>query len=350
MPGIRTLPTLFAAIMLLASCSNGESSPPSTGPGNGTSTTAEATTTTTTSAATDPTTTTTLPFTPPFIIDPYYDYEAVLSIPVGSGGIDYRDPGLDDFLPTGPTAMTIGIDGTIYLADPVGGRILGFDPADGSPTEIDLAALAIGPIFALDADATGLLALEVDVRPAPPVYRAHRITGSTFTSWPLGEGLRLEDGLSGARLDDNGGIIVELEGGLRLFSVGLDGSTPIDAIIAAGRTFAVEDRIITVDDAEIQPPATGDLGGVRLLAARPDGSWYVVQDDVVATSPIEVEQWVRYYDPDDRLIASARVPIEERYYVPEQSLAVGPDGEVYHLLPRRNSIDVVQLGFFSGEG
>jgi hypothetical protein len=348
MPAVRSSIALLLAVVLLAACADDGDSPTTTTAGGDAPTTAAATTTTGNPAET--TTTTTLPFTPPFIVDPYYEYEAVLSIPVGNDGVAYRDPGLDDFLPTGPTAMTIGVDGTIYLADPIGGRILGFDRADGATSEIDLASLAVGPIFALDADAAGLLALEVDVNRAPPVYRAHRIAGATFTSYPLDEDLYLENGLSGARLDDEGGIIIELEGGFRLFSIGLEGSTPIDAFTAAGRTFVIGDRSIAVDGTTVRPPATGDLGGVRFLAARPDGSWYLVQEDVVSTSPLEVEVWVRFYDPADRLAASSRVPIEERYYVPEQSLAVGPDGEVYHLLPRRESVDVVQLGFVSGAG
>jgi hypothetical protein len=346
----RPLPIGLAIAISFAACRGDGAPPTSLSPDQETTTSRAATTATTTTVPGETTTTTTLPFTPPFLIDPYYDYEAVLSIPADAAGIPYRDPGLSDFLPTGPTAMTVGDDGVIYLADPIGGRIIGFDPSTDDRSEIDLAALAIGPILALDGDESGLMALEVDVSPSPPVYRAHRIDGSTILSYPLGAGLRLETGLSGARLDDGGGIVVELEGGAALFSVGLDGTTPIGALHEGNREFVLGDREIIVDGTTVRPPMRGDLGGVRLLAARPDGSWYLVQDDVISTSPIEVEVWVRYYGPDDQLVASARVPIEERYYVPEQELAVGPDGEVYYLLPRSDVIDVVVLGFTSGSG
>jgi len=47
-----------------------------------------------------------------------------------------------------------------------------------------------------------------------------------------------------------------------------------------------------------------------------------------------VDQTVRRYEPSGRMTGVARIPLSERYTYVAQSLALGPDGEVYALITK----------------
>ena len=78
-----------------------------------------------------------------------------------------------------------------------------------------------------------------------------------------------------------------------------------------------------------------------------DGSIYADRDDVVNFSVIQVDQTVHYIGPNGDVKGSARVPLSEFRYPPDRNKAIGPDGEVYVLLPRPDSIDIVRLKFYT---
>ena len=51
-------------------------------------------------------------------------YELVFTIPVGEDGIHYEGEGVPEMLTWGPTAFTVAPDGSFWIADTVGNRLL----------------------------------------------------------------------------------------------------------------------------------------------------------------------------------------------------------------------------------
>jgi hypothetical protein len=72
----------------------------------------------------------------------------------------------------------------------------------------------------------------------------------------------------------------------------------------------------------------------------------VVRDDVVNDQVIQVDQTVHYMNADGSQLGVARVPIDQYYYPVMRNLSVGPDGNVYALLPQTNSVDIIRLNFY----
>jgi hypothetical protein len=95
---------------------------------------------------------------------------------------------------------------------------------------------------------------------------------------------------------------------------------------------------------------TLDLGGLSFLDVNPDGSFYVIREDVVNFQPIKVDQTVFYIDADGEIQGVARAPISESFYYANRNMAIGPDGELYFLLPRPDSIEIVRLNFYKEIG
>ena len=91
---------------------------------------------------------------------------------------------------------------------------------------------------------------------------------------------------------------------------------------------------------------TTGLGGFSLITVFEDGSFYVLRDDVVEDVPIVVDQTMHYICADMVSQGMARIPHSEIFYYIMRSIAVSSKGEVFFLLPRSDSLDIVQLNFY----
>jgi len=61
----------------------------------------------------------------------------------------------------------------------------------------------------------------------------------------------------------------------------------------------------------------------------------------------KLNEVIHYIDKNGVVQGVARVPLSEYYYHSAYRItAVGPDGEVYALLPRPDSLDVIRLNFY----
>ncbi|MCS6911514.1 MAG: hypothetical protein NZM11_13245, partial [Anaerolineales bacterium] len=76
------------------------------------------------------------------------------------------------------------------------------------------------------------------------------------------------------------------------------------------------------------------------------GGFYLIREDAVIGEVIQVDQTVHYMRADGVQLGIARVPIVEYYYSVKRNLTIGPDGYVYALFPRPDSIHVVRLNLF----
>jgi hypothetical protein len=95
-----------------------------------------------------------------------------------------------------------------------------------------------------------------------------------------------------------------------------------------------------------QTQTTYGNGGLFFLNINHNGSFYLVRDDVVTPSIITVDQTIHYIDENGVVQGVARVPLSEFYYPITRNTAVSPNGEVFALLPRPDSLDIIRLNFY----
>lgn len=91
---------------------------------------------------------------------------------------------------------------------------------------------------------------------------------------------------------------------------------------------------------------TTGFGGFRLIDVYPDGSFYVMRDDVVNDQRIKVDETIHFIDSEGEIMGVARVPLADFYYPINRCAAIAPQGEVFVIVPRYESLDIVRLNFY----
>jgi hypothetical protein len=130
------------------------------------------------------------------------------------------------------------------------------------------------------------------------------------------------------------------------------GGGDLPGIQTYGRTYRVHSAVpgappsIQVDDLVVESPMT--IGGlIKLFVANPDGTFYVFREDMVADFPvIQGDVTIHLVSSGGDQIGVARYPLSEWLYFVQRYAAVGPDGEVYALLPRAETLDILRLNFY----
>ena len=299
-------------------------------------------------------------------------YEQLFSIPVGEGGVRYRGLGMDEMEITGPTALAALPDGRLIIADLVDLRLLYYMPDGELEKAIDLEPMDIMNVSDLQFTADWLFITEVSFDISPPRYRVNRISleGDLKAYYDIPEDYRLADNLPGMIVDGEGRLLLDTEmmGASHEFEGLMSGNIiqlvdsqgswdpiGIDGIEYFGRVFrhypttiAEQLAAVIAEDLRVETELTLGFGSLRLLGVLPDGRFFLIREDMVSDSPvIEVDQTVHFISADGVQLGVARYPLTERLYYVERAITVGPDGAVYALLPRRNSLDVVRLNLYT---
>ena len=299
-------------------------------------------------------------------------YELLFSIPVGEGDVRYRGLGMTEMEITGPTALAALPDGRFIIADLVDLRLLYYMPDGELEKAIDLFDLDIVNVSDLQVAADWLFLTEVSFDISPPRYRVNKLSleGDLIASYDIPEEFRLADNLPGMIVDGEGRLLLDTEmmGASHEFEgllpghiiqlvdpqgswepIGIDGIKHYDRVFRHYST-TIEDMLaaVIVDDIRVETELTFGFGSLRLLGVLPDGRFFLIREDMVSDSPvIEVDQTVHFISADGVQLGVARYPLTERLYHVERAITVGPDGVVYALLPRRNSLDVVRLNLYT---
>jgi len=260
---------------------------------------------------------------------------------------------------TGPNALAALSDGSFVIADLHSNRLLHYSPSGERLGAIDLGALDILNVSDLVTDGRDLYLLEIGLTIAPERYRVHRLSldGRLVASYDIPAGLHLENGLSGIAVDGENRLLLEVEGGGRVYPLaGPDGQyRPVSrgGYRYCGWQYLVEypgDWAIPrlyADGVAVETRLTQRLGSLRFLYAWPDCSFYMVREDGVGDQPaILVDQTVHYLSAAGSQVGVARYPLDERLYAVRRNLAVGPDGAIYALLPRRETLGVIRLIYY----
>jgi hypothetical protein len=283
-------------------------------------------------------------------------YEVIMTIPLGKDGVSYRGVGSLNMEITGPNALAVLPNGNFVVADLIGKRLLLYDVSGHLLKAIDLNALGILNVSDLRATEAGLFILEVFLGP-PQRYKVHHVSfkGDLIASYEIPKGFHLENGLSGIAIGSQSQIFLELEGGSKLYQ--LNEQPDIKPLRVAGYPFYGRDyeihnptigesAVVKVDSLQVETTLSHGLGGFNFLTAFPDGSFYIIRDDIVNDQVIQLDQTVHYLAPDGVQLGVARVPLREYYYQVSRKLAVGPDGNVFALLPQPDSIKIIRLNFY----
>jgi hypothetical protein len=284
------------------------------------------------------------------------DYELVFSLPVGEDGVQYRGEGVPDALVEGPSALGVFADGTFAIADQACQCLLRFSSAGELLNRVGLQSLNIHMLSDMAAAGEDFLVLEAGFGPMPEIYRVYRVSpsGELRDTFDLPGWARHETGLSGISSWPSGEILLEMEGGSRSYLL-LDAS----GRMAAGQEMSrygpgpAAERELSWKDPQtgsnlsVSTDFTFGIGGLRLLSLNPDRSIHVLRTDMVDETVIQVDQTVHWINGQGGQLGAARFPQNESYYYIENSLATGPDGNVYALIPHPERVDVVRLIFYT---
>jgi hypothetical protein len=84
---------------------------------------------------------------------------------------------------------------------------------------------------------------------------------------------------------------------------------------------------------------------MSFLHISPDGGFFVRIDELSSSGAIRVDVTVRRYDSERNFLGMARVPLTDFCASTEDFIAVGPDSQVYTLVPKCDHVEVKRLIF-----
>jgi hypothetical protein len=291
-------------------------------------------------------------------------YETVFSIPIDErNSIQYNIPSCCANI-EGPNAIAVLPDNSFLISDPLGRRLLKYDQDGRLQQTIKMDELGIGYIRDMRVKGDEIFILDT----AYQNFRVFLLTldGKFISSekfpyqFPIDAQKyenTLEGGLTGIAIDCIERIILEVFGGLKLFPLSEvqkqnDPSFISQGLICNGKKFFVStpglwvDPQVTAGETIYQTKLSEGLGGLKFLDVFEDGSIYLVRDDVMPINPIQVDQTIHYFLENGVFQGVARVPLAEFYYPITRNAAVSLNGEVFALLPRPDSLDIIRLNFY----
>jgi hypothetical protein len=284
-------------------------------------------------------------------------HETVFIIPVGKDGVQYEGE-RPEMLTWGPTAFAIAPDGSFWIADTVGNRLLHYSPKGEALNAISLNEHQVVGVGDLEITASAIWVL--DIAAVIPRVLCLSPDGELLASVEVPKELGLANGLSGIAVSDRGEVLIEREDGAFVSQlVDADGKVApvaLDGYIHGGRLYTAGPADLAAVDAtrghimagdkRVEVGVTHRLGGLRLLSVNADDDLNVVVDEVaIADSRVQVDQTVRHYNPAGELLGLARVPLAEQHAYVAHGLAVSPDGGVYALITRPDRVEVQRLRF-----
>jgi hypothetical protein len=270
--------------------------------------------------------------------------ELLFSVPLGPDGVSYEIAGLQDTEAWGPTAIAVGPDNIVWVADTAAKRLLAYTTAGSLINTISLEGTAEG-VEDLLVSTQGIWILDRAVQPASLV-----LLDSSGTVLERKD-ITAEDSEAsiGLTLSREGNVELQMSGSIQLE---VDKPSPAQQPALGSTSVILEEteRIDTLsvlaDGLRLHLPRFGDTGAIRLLGRGSDGSVYLIREDVFLTDVIHVDQTVRHYAADGTLLGVARFPVDDQFVYVARNLALSNDGNVLALIARPNGIEVHRLIFY----
>ena len=288
-------------------------------------------------------------------------HEVLFTIPVGEQkeAVQYRGDNVEGLQRSGPAAFTVAPDGSFWIADTAGLRVLQNSPGGKWLQTVDLATQ---PRSLVDIEASATEIYVLDAFPTPPLVLRISPGGGVIGQYELPEEFRLETLLTGIRLGEGGALLVEKDGGASVSRLlddqGRIAPTPLEGYTHNGTLYnarpagiqAEDNRVghITIGDRRVEVRTEHFLGGLRILGFGPEGSVFVRLEEVVmevVEGQMAVDQTVRQYSTEGKLLGMARMPLARQHTYVTQAVVIGPDGEAYAMLTQPEHVEVLRLGF-----
>jgi hypothetical protein len=241
-----------------------------------------------------------------------------------------------DWIGWGAQAFSVASSGDFWLLDSAAQpqRLLHLFPPYDSPQIIALEGLVVG---AADVEVTNDAIWVLGIASQPPRVVKLAIDGETLGSYDLPKGLWPEDGLTGITLAQDGALLIELEAGTALYrffdQTGQIAPQRLEGYTFGNRLFRVETSpfaktgIVHAGEVTVEVIVEKILGGLWVLGAAPDGSFYVEIYEMSEIPAVNGEREIRRYSAAGELLDIAR-PLPSAIYA-DQDLVAGSDGSVY---------------------
>jgi hypothetical protein len=283
-------------------------------------------------------------------------YESQADLPAPAPDVEIQ--------PTGPQGFAIGPDGSFFIADTVGNRILQYGRDAKPQKQIDLR----GKVEALaDVEVTSPGISALDLGPDVPAVFFVSQNGRDQKTFTLPEAIH--DQITGLHVTKDKGIQLDLVHGAQyvdflppqqdpLNQPGIQPFRPPDL----GQEDE-EKRVYKphVSNDPNQDPSGGEvdisgrkvpvrvenvLGSLEVLGFDRAGGFYTLAEEVaVVNDTIQVDQKVLHFDENGTFLNAARVPIQNQYtYVPN-NVALDPNGDLYALITHPDHLEITKLAF-----
>jgi hypothetical protein len=301
------------------------------------------------------------PFIQPVIhATPGEFYTSVFTFPVGGKSPLQYWFGPD--LPDGPSTFAVLPDGTFFIGDLRSNQIYHFDDKGRLLTTFDLDKLDIHSVIDIRVKNDQLFLVEANYNRVRRLTLEGRLLSTEFFPGDYRvsfDDLNLESSIMGIAIDCQENIILDTGNQLlhlRDIQLGHNLVIADRGLICGGRQYKYQ----------IEPPGlilkddsgggifcnSKDLKDFRIalfyLDVFPDGSTYIVGlDQQIVDGHPGGDMTVHFLNFQSQIRGVARYPLMENiFYHPKRPLAIGPQGEVYGLVIRRDFIEVVRLNFY----
>ena len=292
-------------------------------------------------------------------IDHRLEAKTMFSVPVGKDGIQYEKGETEDTLTWGPPAFTVAPDGSFWIADTVGNRLLNYDANGNMQNKINLDDLDDPVVGVGDLEVTTSGVFVLDIAAVTPKVVHLSFSGTRLENYEIPESFGLENGLTGIAVGENNEILIELENGAQIYqlvdSQGKISRIHLEGYIRNGQQYTIHPSnlkysdathgSIAVDNKIIETLVTHNLGSLQLININEDNSFYIAVEEVGDDSIIQVDQTVRRYDATGKLTGLARVPISKNHTYIAHNVAVCPDKTVYVMTTGLNKVKIQRLRF-----
>lgn len=273
-------------------------------------------------------------------------------LPIGENGIHYKHTNVTEIQGWGPAAFTIAPDGSFWVADTAGYRVVEVLPNCRINRVISMPNHVVG-IVDIEVDSNGIWVLDAAAQ-EPAVYMFD-FDGRQRMHIVLGENAEAATGLT--RID--GTLSVEYEFGAYVEELSDWNSNFTNRIHVYHKT---GDHLVAAVPADMSQPNASrgyiqmdgriipievehSLGGLRYVGFAPDGSFYVMAEEVAYADIIEVDRTVWRFNAKGDFTGIARVPLDENFVHVEHNVAVATDGTPYVLIAREKSVEIRRLKF-----
>lgn len=254
-------------------------------------------------------------------------------------------------------ALAVAPDRTFWIVDTIDNRLLHFNSKGDLLNKVDIGDF-VNSAGDLEVTTNEIWILDMALN-YPKIVRLS-FDGKVLNTYILPEGFHRKDGLTGIALGNDGSILVEQEGGIKVTRF-ISPSNEIkqealDGYEFLGKTYSFQPGnlksaqdsshgYILVGNKQINVDVVNNLGSLSLLHINSDGSFLVEVQEMVINGAIQVDQKVYRYDAFGNLTGMARIPLADQYIPVLHSIAISPDGNVYALITKIDHGEVLRLTF-----